>query len=248
MALAFLAGLANWVWLGRREKRSLNVCADLLFWIMVGGIAGARVAYVLSDLRAFLEHPVSILRVDQGGLIYYGGFLGAVAAVAIYARRHREPLLKLGDFVITSLPLGHALGRIGCYANGCCFGRPHDGPFSVTYPAQSAPWWSQVYAGTITRFAPSTIPVHPVQLYEAAFDLLLYAVLVLVYRRGRADGRVTAAYLLLYSAWRFWAETLRGDERVLWLGLSVAQVLSMALFVAGCGFLLLIRVRRHAAD
>lgn len=248
LATGFLAALATWVWLGRRDRRDLAFCADLLFWIMVAGVVGARGAYILADLPEYLKDPISMLRVDQGGLIFYGGFLGAVAAVAIFARTRKDSILQIGDLVVTALPLAHALGRIGCFVNGCCYGRPFSGSWGVSYPADSAPWWGQVYAQTITRFSPRSLPVHPVQLYEAAFNVLLYALLVFVYKRHKQKGLVLALYAILYPAWRLWVETLRGDERVPWKSLDVAQWLSLLFMLGGFGLALYLWKRRDAAD
>jgi len=247
MALAFLAGLASWTFLGRKEGRGYNYCTDLLFWIMVSGIVGARIAYVLKDIEPFLAEPTTILRVDQGGLVFYGGFLGSVAAAIVFARRRGEKMPAFLDFAATSVPLGHAFGRIGCFLNGCCFGREYGGIGAVAYPAHTHPWWHYVYAGKITRFDSHSVPVHAVQLYEAAYNVLLYVLLVWAYRRRKRDGHVAAAYLLAYPAGRFCFEFLRGDDRAEWLGLSVAQFLSIGLFAAGAVMWFLVRRRPHEA-
>jgi phosphatidylglycerol:prolipoprotein diacylglycerol transferase len=214
----------------------------------VSGIAGARLAYVIADLPEYLKHPLSILRVDQGGLIYYGGFLGATAAVAVFAHRRKEPFLRIADLVATALPLAHALGRLGCFVNGCCYGKPFSGAWGVSYPADSAPWWGQVNARIIPNDWPRSLPVHPVQLYEAAFNVALCALLVFTYqRRNKKDGAVVALYFILYPAWRLWVETLRGDERVQAMGLSVAQDVSLFFMLLGLGLALHLRKRRDAA-
>jgi phosphatidylglycerol:prolipoprotein diacylglycerol transferase len=222
MVLAFLAGLVSWNLLGRREGRDIDFCSDLLLWVMVGGIVGGRVAYVASDFRHFIAQPAQILLLNQGGLIYYGGFIGAGVAIVLFARRRREKLLPLLDFIITSVPLGHVFGRIGCFLNGCCYGARYDGLLSVRYPADNP-------------FAPAGFSVHPVQIYEAAANLLLYGLLLWAYRRRPRAGQVLALYLTTYPVIRFLMELLRGDERELW-GLTVAQDVSVALFVIGVGF------------
>ena len=237
MALGFFCGLASWTVLGRREGRNFNFCADLLFWIMVSGIIGARLVYVVSDFRYFLVKPLMILRVDQGGLIYYGGFIGATLAIFVFAKIRSEKLLPLSDFTITSVPLAHAFGRIGCFLNGCCHGKEYDDLFAVSYPSDSFAWWLQTHMGKINRFEPRSLPVHPVQLYEAAFNVVLYLFLIWAYRRRRQDGGIIALYLLTYSFARFWFEFLRGDERMKWMGLSVAQLISAFLFLVGVGLL-----------
>lgn len=237
MALGFVLGLLSWVGLGKRSGRDFTYCSDLLFWTMVSGIAGARAVYVLFEWDYYREHPLLIFRIDQGGLVFYGGFLFAGLALAVFARRHHESLVSLLDFSLTSVPLAHAFGRIGCFLNGCCFGRPCSGPLGVTFPAESPVVWHQVTFGLIPRGAARSLPVHPVQLYEAALNLLLYGVLVWHYRRGPREGSTTALYLLAYAVIRFTTETFRGDDRLRWLGLSVSQHASIGLFLTGVGVL-----------
>jgi phosphatidylglycerol:prolipoprotein diacylglycerol transferase len=235
MALGFLAGLLNWVLLGRPIGRDFKFCSDLLFWIMVAGIVGARIAYVISDLPYFLANPLRIVRIDEGGLVYFGGFLGAWLALYLFARRHRMPFFELADLVVTSLPLAHAFGRVGCFLNGCCHGTITRCPLGVTYPARSMVWRHQLMADQLGAEAGCSMPVHPVQLYEAGFNLLLFGLLLLVWRTRRRAGMVGVVYVLVYSVGRFAIEFLRGDHRIRWVGMSIAQWVSIALFLAGLG-------------
>jgi len=181
----------------------------------------------------FMRYIAFISFIHRGGLIFYGGFVAAALALVVFARVYRQKFLALVDFVITSVPLAHVFGRIGCFLNGCCHGRVHDGLLSVTFPKDSLPWDNQLYAGRIGKDALHTLPVHPVQLYEAAFNLLLYVFLFQAYRRRKTDGKVTSLYLLIYPVFRFFVEFLRGDERIKWMGMSVAQVMSIVLLVTG---------------
>ena len=233
MALGFLAGLLNWSLIGRSCGRDFKFCSDLLFWIMIAGILGARTAYILSDFSYFMANPDKIIRIDEGGLVYFGGFLGAWVALHLVARAHRTPFLDLADFVITSLPLAHAFGRVGCFMNGCCHGTPTTGALSVTYPVRSLAWHEQLMANLIDANAWQSLAVHPVQLYEAAFNLLLFGLVLLAWHRRRHPGTVGVTYLLAYPVGRFLIEFLRGDHRVRWAGLSVAQWISVGLFAAG---------------
>lgn len=248
MALGFLAGLLNWRYLGRREGWDFGFCSDLLLWVMVAGILGARLAHVLSQWRSYLAEPMSVFWLHEGGLIYYGGFLGAGVALAIFARVRRLRLTALMDFVITSVPLGHALGRLGCFLNGCCHGVLYDGPLAVQFPYKSPIWWRQVDLQQITRFTPEALPVHPTQLYEALFNLVLYGLLLRHYLHRRRDGEVLALYLLVYPVGRFLIEWLRGDPRAHWAGLSVAQWLCIGLFAVGCGLTVFVKRRGRPAE
>jgi phosphatidylglycerol:prolipoprotein diacylglycerol transferase len=234
MALGFLAGLFSWVWIGRREGRDFAFCSDFLFWIMISGVLGARLADVVADWKYFLEYPRLIWRIDQGGLSYYGGLIGGVVAVLLFARARREDARQLFDFVASALPLSHAFGRVGCFLNGCCHGTVYHGPLAVTFPRNSVPWLYQVHnTKVLDASAPHSLPVHPVQLYEAAFLLLLYALLVWSYRRQKRSGTTTALYLILYPIGRFVMEFFRGDERLYVQGLTSYQVISLVLLAAG---------------
>lgn len=235
MALGFLAGLGNWILLGRREGRSAQFCTDLMFWIMVSGILGARLAYIVENWSVYMADPFSIIRVDQGGLIFYGGFVASTVAVVIFGRRHQVPLARLFDFVVTSVPLAHALGRIGCFLNGCCFGSCTATAPHVQFPQHSIPWYSQIREGLIDNSAVWSKPVHPVQLYEAAFNFLVYGVIVWLFRRRLRPGMVTAVYLVLYSIGRFSLEFMRGDraDRLAVQQLSIGQFVSLLVLLAG---------------
>jgi len=248
MALGFLAGLANWVWLGRREHRSFNTCSDLLFWIMVSGVIGARVAYVAANWEEFSTRLLSALYVWEGGLIYYGGFVGACLAVAFFARWRGEFVLDTWDFAVTALPLGHAFGRVGCFLNGCCHGIVTHALCAVQYPAGTLPWWRHVDEGALARTAERSLPVHPVQLYEAGFDLLVYASLIVLFRRRKRSGSTAATYLVLYPVGRFMLEFLRGDPRLRFGGLSLAQWISVGLAAAGILLAVLVRILSHRSD
>jgi len=245
LALGFLAALTSWAYLGRREGRNFNYCSDMLFWIMVAGIIGARLAYVVSEWRTYIENPITILYVHRGGLIYYGGFIGAGMALYVFSRMRREKFLSVVDLVTSSVPLGHVFGRIGCFINGCCYGCDYNGLLSVRYPKSSMPWENAVYAGKVTADSAFSLPVHPVQLYEAAFNLVVYLFLFRMYRIRKFNGMVTSLYLMTYPVGRFLFEFLRGDERMRWwMGFSVAQWVSVGLFAAG--LVMFFAVRRFA--
>lgn len=212
VALGFLAGVMHWSVLGRRAKMPDGFASELAVWIMVGGLVGARVGYVVANWSHYAEDPLAIIRVDQGGLIYYGGFIGGVVAVLVLAAVRRMDRWALGDFVISALPLGHALGRIGCFTKSCCYGAPTD-------------WaWGMTSEGAVR---------HPVQLVEAAANIAVYLGLLWWQRRRHKSGTTVGLYLLTYPIVRFMTEFLRGDERERWAGLNVAQWISMGLLVTG---------------
>ncbi len=242
MALGFLAGLINWIVLGRTRGRDAQFCADLMFWIMLSGILGARVAYVLENWSEYAAAPLAILRIDEGGLIFYGGFAAAGAAIFLYARRQKVAAIPLLDFVLTAVPLSHAFGRIGCFLNGCCFGSCTTAPLAVHFPKGAPAWAAHYQAGLIDQYATASQSVHPVQLYEAGYNLLIYGLLVWIFRRSVRTGFVSAAYLLLYALGRFALEFFRGDrgDRLAVGALSIGQFASLVLLCVG--MLLLVRL------
>jgi phosphatidylglycerol:prolipoprotein diacylglycerol transferase len=213
MALAFMAGLLHWHWLGHKTRRDTALASDLAFWLMVGGILGARIAYVISNFDYFRAAPQEIIRVDQGGLIFYGGLIGGVLAFLVLSKWRRLKVWDLADFTVTALPLGHALGRVGCFLNGCCGGCEATSPSFLT--------------GGLARY--------PVQLYEAFFNLGVYGLLTwyLLYKRGTKYGSVVALYLMSYPIVRFLLEFIRGDDRMRAGGLDVAQIISLSLILVG---------------
>lgn len=212
-ALGF--GVAAWIWStqARREGRPPGFGTDLAVWLMVGGILGARVAYVLANWGAYRGHPLDILRVDQGGLIYYGGFLGGVAACVLFARCRKLPAWEAGDFAVIGLPLAHAFGRVGCFLNACCYGR------------ETSSAWA-VWADGARR--------HPVQLYEAVLNVVLFVALLAYRPVNRRPGARVALYLTVYPVIRFLLEYLRGDPRRQGPVFNVAQWMSVGLFAIGC--------------
>lgn len=243
-ALGFLSAILTWQWLGRHENRPPGFAADLGFWLMTSGIIGARAAYVIANWPYYSAHPHRILLITEGGLIFYGGFILAALALILFARRHRHPLWRLADYAIPGLAIGHALGRIGCHLNGCCYGRPLpplDPATATPTPSLLAPL-ARLLSTTYPPLCepghlyPDT-PLYAVQLIEATGLILIWLLLLRAYRRRWPDGTVFALYLILYPPLRFTLEYLRGDPRQTWHTLTIAQTLSLVLFLTGLALL-----------
>ena len=217
---------------------------DLLMYLMVSGVVGGRIAYVIEHWRSeFAAHPAAIIRIDQGGLMFYGGLILALVVFLVWCRRKRTSPLELADLLCVVLPLGHACGRIGCFFYGCCYGRVSDSSFAVAFPDHSPAWYEQVHAGLIPPTASSALPVLPTQLFEAAALLALFAGLLFAWKVRKTRGLVAGLYLVGYAAIRFGMEYLRGDPRVAFFGLSIGQLISLAMTLVGAAFILLGRRR-----
>jgi phosphatidylglycerol:prolipoprotein diacylglycerol transferase len=201
------------------------------------------VSRLLAGLSLGLLHVERIPRIlVPEGLVFYGGFLAAAATGVVYLLRNRLPLAAYADALIPSLALGHCFGRLGCFAAGCCWGAVGHGHLAwlTAFPPGSAAYESLAArpGGAAEYLAPgglSTLPLHPTQLYEAAGELVLFFVLVMLVRpRKRFHGQVMAAWLVLYALLRTGVELFRGDvERGVFGGLGVGQWTSLVVLLAG---------------
>jgi phosphatidylglycerol:prolipoprotein diacylglycerol transferase len=236
VALGFLSGL--WT-AGRRAVHGgipAEKIVDLGPWLIVGSIVGARSLYVVSYWREqFAGGPFwEIFMVHHGGLVFYGGLLGASLACIVYVRIKRLPPWKVADILAPSIALGYVAGRIGCLMNGCCYGRPCDLPWAIRFPIKSFAWDQQHAAGLVGEHDPA-LPVHPTQIYDALLSLGLYLALAWLCRRKRFDGQVFAAYLLGYAVLRSVVEFFRGDYPQYYFGgwVTPAQLVSVWILLAG---------------
>ena len=249
VAGGFMAGL----WTASRrcvlDKLDGKAISDLGVWIIIAGMLGARAMHVVTYWDAlYAGKPLwQVLDFRGGGLVFYGGFIGAALAVILYTRFHgKQPLWKIADAFAPSIPLGHALGRLGCLMYGCCFGAACDLPWSVQFPAYSPAYDA---LGQAPGDDAHSVHVHPTQIYSVLLNAALYGGLVWLYRRKRFDGQVFAVYLVGYSLNRFAVEFFRGDypAEQLWLGwMKPGQQLS--LFLVPIGIALFVAMRRRARD
>ena len=243
VALGFLAALHVMTRLARRgfaENLPEEGVSQLVLCAMLGGAFGARLAYVCEHWSAeYAGRPLfEVFRFDKGGLMFYGGLIAAILVIAFFAHAKKVRLIRILDLCAIGLPLGHAFGRVGCFLNGCCFGRVCDSAISVTYPANSPAWWEQVGAGLIGRGAAETLPILPSQLIEAVANIVLFAALFAWARKKPAEGRVGGAYLIAYAVIRFFTETLRSDPRMMVGPLTISQFISLGAVAFGAWLLL----------
>ena len=232
VAAAFLVGLWTAGRRGMRAGIAAEKIVDLGPWAIVGAVIGARALYVISYWQeSFAGKPLEeILLIWKGGLVFYGGLIGGAVACIAYARVKKLPLWKLADIFAPSIPLGCFFGRMGCFLNGCCYGRPCNLPWAVRFPADNP-------------LGPPTEPLHPTQIYDALLNLGLYVFLAWLFRRRKFDGQVFSVYLVCYAVLRSFVETFRGDylesQRYLGGWATPAHLVSILTLIAG---LLLLRV------
>ena len=230
--------------------------SNLLLSLMIGGVVGSRIAYVIEHWQAeFASNPAAIIRVDQGGLMFYGGFILSFVIFFVWCFVKKENPLKLADLLAAVIPLGHAFGRIGCFFYGCCYGRDSDAWCAVTFPMGSPSWYEH---------GRRMVSVLPTQLFEAAALLVLFGVLMWVWRKtvpsasshhssdrfaaaspvdttgaGKSGfpGMITGFYLVGYAVIRFGIEYLRGDPRAAVGPFSISQAISIGMLIIGAGFI-----------
>lgn len=231
VACGYLAGI---LYIFRRSEAAgfkKEALSDLIFYTVLSGMLGAKFFYAATYWADFgpdfAARAAYLVKSFQYGFVFYGGLIFGATAFFITARRAKLDVLRAADLFAAALALGHAFGRIGCFLAGCCHGRPTSCPVAVTFTSPASEV-SPFFLG---------VPLHPVQLYEAAGNLaiffLLNAGLARTLRGKLPAGAVTALYAALYAALRFFVEFLRGDDRgALRLGLSPAQLISAAVFLA----------------
>ena len=217
-----LAIVASFSWIFRESKKqglSSSMVSDLGFYLILGSLIGSRVLYVMTDWHRYVDHPWDVFKVWQGGLVFYGGFLGSVAVGWFYIRKHRLNFLQIADVFAPAIALGHSVGRLGCFAAGCCYGREGHTSFSVVFPQNEF------------SLAPPGIPLFPSQPLESLVLLILFVVLAMLSRRKTFEGQIFLVYIILYSLIRSFLEIFRGD---LARGFVVPDLISISQFISGC--------------
>jgi phosphatidylglycerol---prolipoprotein diacylglyceryl transferase len=232
MCIGFFA--ASWLIhrLARREGIDAQRVADLVLWIFIWGIVGARALFMVRN-PALFHNPLNFFKIWEGGIVFYGGVLTGIPVFILYTRRYGLPAWKVLDVLAPGIALGIGIGRFGCLLNGCCWGVPTQVPWAVRFPAQSIPWLDQLDQRLITRDATYSLPVHPTQVYLALAGWLLLVLTLLYFPYRRRYGEVMALLMVGYAATRFGIEFLRGDEPLWADGLTISQNISIILFLGG---------------
>ena len=248
IATAFLVAM----WLAGRAALRAGLdqdrVMDLCFWILVSAMVGSRVLFILVNWDEYAADPASIFAFWKGGLVFYGGFIGATVCSIFYMRKHNMEFFPYADALIPSVSIGHAIGRMGCFAAGCCWGGACDPhlAWAARFPPDSLAYQSQLQHGLIHAGALFSMPIHPTQLYESLGELCIFTALTLFRPRKKFNGEILALYLCLYAPLRATVEMLRGDEergrvfnflgpvaRGAFWNLSTSELISVGIFCVG---------------
>ena len=195
-----------------RQGISPDIIFDFAFWIVLSGILGARIYYVVLYPEPFKENPLEVFMLQHGGLAFQGGFMTSSIAAIWYMKKKNLPLLPMLDLAAPYIALAHAIGRIGCLLNGCCYGKEV--------------WWGLYFPVHEAR-------LHPTQMYDTVELLIVFLILKMIQRSSRTRGEVFAFYLILAGIQRFINEFFRADHAATYGGLSNFQWVSVGVSFVG---------------
>lgn len=222
LAAAYLTGL----WMAVRRARAVgydgNRIMDLGIWVIIAALVGAKLLLFIVDFNHFTSSWDEFTTLLRSGGVFYGGLIAAIVVCIYQLRKHRLPLWTSGDLFAPGIALGYMVGRLGCLAAGCCYGKPTDVAWAITFTDPAA----SLNVGT-----PLNIALHPTQLYESGAGLIIFLVLLWLEKRpGSFPGRTFWSFAFLYSVLRFIIEFYRGDDRGLVFDmLSTSQFISVVL-------------------
>jgi len=222
LASGLMLAIYTVVRLGRREGLDRGRLLDFSTWLIVVGLVGAKVLMIVTDWSSYrnnLTEIFSVATLEAGG-VFYGGFIAATLFAVWYVRVYRLPVRKIFDVYAPAIALGQSIGRLGCFAAGCDYGKPTKSFLAVIFTSS--------FAHEVTN-VPLGVPLHPTQLYESTATLLIFAFLLWRYSRKKRDGEIFLTYLVLYAVARFFLEFLRGDED---RGFVFNHLLSTSQFIA----------------
>lgn len=243
VAVGFLTSLLLLQYKRKYAGMTSDQIFDMSLIVIIGGIAGARLFYVIQFHEQFRGNFLKIFRIDQGGLVFYGGFIVAALVIFYYIRRKKLVFSRILDICAPAMAVGHAFGRIGCLIQGCCYGMPCKS-FGITYPAGSAPAARYPDMTTIVtnmkatgQAAASSLPLLPVQLFEAVGNLLLGIIALLLFKKIRKSGHIAAFYFFGYGLLRFVLEFFRGDHAdTILFHLTRAQLIGLCIMLPAGAF------------
>jgi phosphatidylglycerol:prolipoprotein diacylglycerol transferase len=235
VAAGFLLGLGLAVKQAKKEGIPPNKIVDIGFYILLSAIIGARLFFILLNISHYMKNPLDIFKIWEGGLVFYGGVLFAVPTVIWYVKKNALRIWNTADLFAPSIAIGHAIGRIGCFFAGCCYGKPVEGlPWAVTFTDPNS-------------LAITGIPIHPTQLYESLGEFFNFFILITLRRHKSFNGQLFMSYILFYSVLRFIVEFYRGDvdRGFITSWLSISQGISILMFLVSIAGLIILKKQKN---
>ncbi|MCP4023213.1 MAG: prolipoprotein diacylglyceryl transferase [Desulfobacteraceae bacterium] len=234
-------GFASALWFTQQNAKphAINpqVISDIFFVGLISAILGARLLYVVIDFKAYQDDFLGIFKIWEGGLVFFGGFIMAVIVTFIHLRLRDLNVWKTADIITPGIVLGHAVGRIGCFFAGCCYGKACNLPIAITFKHPES-------------LAPLNIALHPTQIYSVLSNLILFFFIFWLQKHKRFNGMIFWTYIILYSIFRSAIEFFRGDFRGDFFVefLSVSQGIGMVFFFIALIMLFILSKKAHDTD
>jgi len=210
-----------------RSNINADIIFDLVFWAVISGIVGARAFYIALNYPYFMKYPGEIIMVQNGGLAWQGGLILGLIVVLLFIKSKKLPLSRMLDVLVPYLALGQSLGRVGCFLNGCCYGREFAG--GIYFPVHDA-------------------TLHPTQLYLSVGYLIVFIILKQYQKFSEIPGLTFASYLILASSLRFGVEFFRADHEILFLGLSIFQFVCFGILLFAFCFVYALLIKHSNTD
>lgn len=233
VAAGFLLGLGLAVRQAKKDGIPPDKIVDLGFYILLSALIGSRLFYILINASHYLKNPLDIFKIWEGGLVFYGGLLLAVPTVLWYIKKNSLGVWSIADIFAPSIAIGHAIGRLGCFFAGCCYGKPAEGlTWAVTFTDPES-------------LAIIGVPLHPTQLYESLGEFINFFILITLRKYKSFNGQLFLTYIILYSILRFIVEFFRGDvgRGFITSQLSLSQGISILMFLVAVAGLVILRKR-----
>ena len=227
LAIAVVVSTLLLAYDAHRSNINADIIFDLVFWAVIGGIVGARMFYVALNYPFFMKHPNEIIMIQNGGLAWQGGLILGSIVVVQFIKLKKLPLSPMLDILVPYLALGQSFGRIGCFLNGCCYGRVFDG--GIYFPVHDA-------------------TLYPTQLYLSVGYLIIFIILNQYKRFSEMPGLVFASYLILASSLRFGVEFFRADHEILFFGLSIFQFVCFGILLFAFGFVYVVLIKHSNTE
>lgn len=200
----------------KKENLKDEIVNSIIFWTVLTGIIGGRILHVLVNLTYYSLNPLDILKIRNGGMAVEGAILFSLIFIIIYTKFKNISTIKILDKMAVFVPLGHSIGRIGCFLNGCCYGRETNFFLSVKFPFLEK-------------------RVHPTQLYYSFLYFVLFLILFKLSKKLRDfKGIIFSVYMISFGIIRYFVDFLRGDLKKTYLGLYSTQIIAVFIFLIGC--------------
>jgi phosphatidylglycerol---prolipoprotein diacylglyceryl transferase len=234
IAIGFLIGLFIAIRTGGRQGIDSQKIMDMGLLLIISGVVGSRITYILMNFSEYSSHPLNMLKLWEGGLVFSGGLLAAIIAISFYLRHHKLDFWRVGDVWAPAIAIGQAIGRIGCFMAGCCYGKETHAFCSVVFTNPKS-------------IAPLNIPLHPTQLYDSFSNFIIFAILMILSAKKKFQGQVLLWFLIMHSTARLFIERFRGDDRGIFPGTNwtVTQFLAIIILISAIGSLFYLKAKNE---